>query len=120
MSIMSARAAQLTLIRSRDLELLQLAQGGSTSLVARRPQCVLHGLQAGLPVVMLLGEDAARQLVYFPRNLLMNCNSLFFLLGPSTSLLDRAKMADLFVDADQLVVELLETTELVNLPLRFA
>jgi hypothetical protein len=44
----------------------------------------------------------------------------FFLLGPSTTPLDRAKMADLFVDADQLVVELLETTELVNLPLRFA
>jgi hypothetical protein len=44
----------------------------------------------------------------------------FFLLGPSTTLLDRTKSADLFVDADQLVVELLETTELVNLPLRFA
>jgi hypothetical protein len=44
----------------------------------------------------------------------------FFLLGPSTTLLDRAKIADPFVDADQLIVELLETTELVNLPLRFA
>jgi hypothetical protein len=44
----------------------------------------------------------------------------FFLPGPSTTLFDRAKMADLFVDADQLVVELLETTELVNLPLRLA
>jgi hypothetical protein len=43
-----------------------------------------------------------------------------FLLGPSTAPLRRTKMADLFVDADQLVVELLETSELVNLPLRFA
>jgi hypothetical protein len=46
--------------------------------------------------------------------------TVFSLLGPSTTLLHRAKIADLFVDADQLVVELLETTELVNLPLRFA
>ena len=78
MSILSARAGQLRLIRSRDCGLQQLAQGGSTGLVERCPPCVLYGLQVGLPVVMSLGEDAAQQLVYLPRNLLMDCNSRFF------------------------------------------
>jgi hypothetical protein len=61
---------------------------------------------------------------FLQRNLVLPhrwiATAVFFLFGPSTTLLHRAKMADLFVNADQLVVELLETTELVNLPLRFA
>jgi hypothetical protein len=45
----------------------------------------------------------------------------FSLFGPSAPpLLDRAKIADPFVDADQLVVKLLETVELGDFLLRFA
>src|SRR5258708_3128661 len=76
--MMSTRTGQLTLIRSRDLELQQLAQGGCSGLVEGCPQRVLDGFQVGSAVVVPLGEDAAQQLVYFPRNLLMDCNSRFF------------------------------------------
>jgi hypothetical protein len=45
----------------------------------------------------------------------------FFLFGPATPLLlDRAKLADFFVDADQVFAKLLETMELRDLLLSFA
>src|ERR1700679_2344074 len=78
MSIRSARAGQQRLIRSRDFELQPLAQGGCIGLVKRCPQCVLSRPQVGLPVVLSLGEGAAQQLFYFPRNLPIDCNSRFF------------------------------------------
>jgi hypothetical protein len=75
---MSTRTGQQTLIRSRDLELQQFAQGGGASLVESCSQCIFHGFQIGSAVVVPFGEYAAQQLVYFPRNLLMDCSSRFF------------------------------------------
>jgi len=45
--MMSTRAGQLTLIRSRNIELQQLAQGGCSGLSEDYPQCVLHRFQIG-------------------------------------------------------------------------
>jgi hypothetical protein len=58
--MMSARTGQLTLIRSRDIELQQFAQGGSSGLVEDYPQSVLHCFQITKAVVATLGENAAQ------------------------------------------------------------
>src|ERR1035437_6679529 len=75
---LATRTRQLAQILSRDLELQQFAQGGGSGLVKSCSQCIFHGFQIGSAVVVPFGEDAAQQLVYFPRNLLMDCSSRFF------------------------------------------
>lgn len=41
-------------------------------------QGALDGLQIGASAVSSLGENAAQQLLYFPRNFQMDCSSRFF------------------------------------------
>jgi hypothetical protein len=41
-------------------------------------QGALDGFRICASAVAPLSEDAAQQLIYFPRNLLMDCNSRFF------------------------------------------
>jgi hypothetical protein len=41
-------------------------------------QGALDGFRICASVVASLGEDAAQQLIYFPRNFLMDCSSRFF------------------------------------------
>jgi hypothetical protein len=42
------------------------------------PQGALDALQIRASAVLSLGEDAAQQLIYFPRDFLMDCSSRFF------------------------------------------
>ena len=69
---MPARAGQLTLIRYRSRKLQQCTQGAGSDLMEGDSQRTLDRLQIGAAVVSALGEDAAQQLVYFPRNFLMD------------------------------------------------
>jgi hypothetical protein len=75
---MTTSARQLTLIRRWRLELQQMAEGAGASLMENGSQGALHGFQIGASAVSSLDEDAAQQLGYFPRNLLMDCSSRFF------------------------------------------
>ena len=76
--LMSASAGQLTLIRRRRLELQQFAESAGPGLMKSSPQGALDGLQIGTSAAATLGENAAQQLIYFPRNFLMDCSSRFF------------------------------------------
>ena len=69
---------QLTLIRRRRFELQQFTQGGGSGLVQSGPQRALDGLQIGVSAVSSLAENAAQQLIHFPRHFLMDCSSRFF------------------------------------------
>jgi hypothetical protein len=73
---MTTSTRQLTLVRRRHFELQQFTQGTGSGLMKRDPQSALDGL--GASSVSSLGENAARQLIYFPRNFLMDCSSRFF------------------------------------------
>jgi len=65
-----------------------------------RAQGQFPGLQIHVPGLVSLGKDASEQKVYFPCNLLMDRDSLFFLGCPAAPfLLHRAKGANLLVDA---------------------
>jgi hypothetical protein len=75
---MTAGAGQSTLIRSRGLELQQFTHGPGASLMQGGTQSALNGLQVGASAVSSLGENAAQQLIHFPRDLLMDCSSRFF------------------------------------------
>jgi hypothetical protein len=75
---MTTSTRQLTLVRRRHFELQQFTQGTGSGLMKRDPQSALDGLQIGASSVSSLGENAARQLIYFPRNFLMDCSSRFF------------------------------------------
>jgi hypothetical protein len=75
---MTTGTRQLTLIRCRHFELQQFAEGNGRGLVERNSQGALDGFQIGAAAVSPLGEDAAQQLIYFPRNFLMDCSSRFF------------------------------------------
>lgn len=75
---MSARAGQLTLIRCRSRKLQQCTQGAGSDLMEGDPQRILDRLQIGAAGISALGEDAAQQVVYFPRNFFMDCSSRFF------------------------------------------
>jgi hypothetical protein len=66
------------LIRCRGTELQQFVQGFGSSLMQRGPQAALDGFQVCSSAVASLGEKAAQELIYFPRNLLMDCSSRFF------------------------------------------
>ena len=76
--LMPTRARQLTLIQRRGVELQQLVQGFGPSLMKGGSQGALDGFQICASAGASLGEDAAQQLIYFPRNLLMDCSSRFF------------------------------------------
>jgi hypothetical protein len=76
--LMTTTAGQITLIRCRGVELQQFVQGYGSSLMKGGPQGALDGFQIGSSAVAPLGEDAAQQLIYFPRNFLMDCSSRFF------------------------------------------
>jgi hypothetical protein len=75
---MATGARQLTLIRHRRLELQQFRQGTGSGLMERQPQGALDGLQIGAASVPSLTEYAHQQLIYFPRDFLMDCSSRFF------------------------------------------
>jgi hypothetical protein len=75
---MTTGTRQLPLIRRRRFELQQFAEGNGSGLVERNSQGALDGLQIGAAAVSPLGEKAAQQLIYFPRNFLMDCSSRFF------------------------------------------
>jgi hypothetical protein len=75
---MTTRTGQLTPIRRWHCELQQFTQGAGPGLMERNSQRALDGFQIGAAAVSPLGEDAAQQLIHFPRNFLMDCNSSFF------------------------------------------
>jgi hypothetical protein len=75
---MTTSAGQLTLIRGWGLELQQFAQGDGSGLMEDGPQGALDGLQIGAAAASSLGENTLQQLIYLPRNFLMECNSRFF------------------------------------------
>jgi len=75
---MTTSAGQLTLIRGWGLELQQFAEGAGSGLMEDGPQGALDGLQIGAPAFSSLGENAVQQLIYLPRNFLMECSSRFF------------------------------------------
>jgi hypothetical protein len=75
---MTTGTRQLTLIRHRRFELQQFSQGAGSGLMEGEPQGDLDGLQIGTAAVSALAEYADQQLVYFPRDLLMDCSSRFF------------------------------------------
>jgi hypothetical protein len=56
----------------------QFTQGGCCGLMQGGPQGGFHGLQIRSAAFVTLGEDATQQLVYFARDLLMDCSSRFF------------------------------------------
>jgi hypothetical protein len=58
--------------------LQQFVQGFGSSLMEGGSQGALDGFQIGASTGAPLGEDAAQQLIYFPRNFLMDCSSRFF------------------------------------------
>jgi hypothetical protein len=76
--LMSASAGQLTPIRRRRLELQQFPQSAGPGPMESGPQGALDGLQVGASAVATVGEKAAQQLIYFPRDFLMDCSSRFF------------------------------------------
>jgi hypothetical protein len=75
---MTASAGHLALTRRRRLELQQLAQSVGSGLMYSSPQSAFGGFQIAARAVSSLREDAAQQLIYFARHLLMDCNSRFF------------------------------------------
>jgi hypothetical protein len=75
---MTTGTRQLKLIRHRRFELQQFRQGAGSGLMEREPQGALDGLQIGAAAVSSLAENADQQLIYFPRDLLMDCSSRFF------------------------------------------
>ena len=66
------------MIGIRRLESQQFTQGAGSRLMERDPQGALDGFQIGSATVSSLSENAAQQLIYFPRNFLMDCSSRFF------------------------------------------
>jgi hypothetical protein len=76
--LMTTRAGQLTPIRRRCLELQQFAQSAGPGLMQGRAQQALQGFQIRAAAGATLGENAAQQMIYFPRNFLMDCSSRFF------------------------------------------
>jgi hypothetical protein len=75
---MTASTRQLTLVRRGRFELQQFTQGTGSGLMEGHPQSTFDGLQIGASAVSSLGENAAQQLIYFPRNFLMDCSRRFF------------------------------------------
>ena len=75
---MTTSAGQLTLIRNWSLELQQFAQGVGSGLMEDGPQGALDGLQIGAVAASSLGENTLQQLIYLPRNFLMEYSSRFF------------------------------------------
>jgi hypothetical protein len=69
---------QLTLIQRRHFELQQFTQGTGSGLMKADPEGTFDGFQIGASAVSTLGENASQQLIYFPRNFLMDCSSRFF------------------------------------------
>ena len=47
-------------------------------MMESRPQHALNGFQIRTAAIVALGENAAQQVIYFPRNFLMDCSSRFF------------------------------------------
>jgi hypothetical protein len=76
--LVSTGARQPKLLRRRRFELQQFAQGAGPGPMEREPQGALDGLQIGVAAVSSLAENADQQLIYFPRDLLMDCSSRFF------------------------------------------
>ena len=66
------------LIRCRGAEPQQFVQRFGASLMQRGPQAALDSFQVRGSAVASLGEKAAQELIYFARNLLMDCSSRFF------------------------------------------
>jgi hypothetical protein len=62
----------------RGVKLQQFVQGFGSGLMEGGPQGALDGLQIRASAVLSLGEDAAQQLIYLPRDFLMDCSSRFF------------------------------------------
>ena len=52
--------------------------GQHSGLMEDGPLGALDGLQVGAAAVSSLGENAVQQLIYLPRNFLMECSSRFF------------------------------------------
>jgi len=75
---MTTSAGQMTLLRRRDVELQQFAQGSGSGPMEGGPQGVLAGLQIGASAASPLGENAAQQLIYFLCDFQMDCSSRFF------------------------------------------
>lgn len=76
--MVTTNTRQLALRGRRGFELQQCGQGCGTGLVEGRPQSGLYGFQIGPTTFLALRKDTAEELVYFPRNLLMDCSSRFF------------------------------------------
>jgi hypothetical protein len=76
--LVATSTRQLTLVRRRRFELQEFSKGGGSGLVQGGPQSALDGLQIGVSAVSPLSENAAQQLIHFPRNFLMDCSSRFF------------------------------------------
>jgi hypothetical protein len=66
------------LLWCRGVELKQFVQGFGSDLMEGGPQGALDGLQIRASAVLSLSEDAAQQLIYLPRDFLMDCSSRFF------------------------------------------
>jgi hypothetical protein len=75
---MATSTRQLPLIRRRRFELQQFTQGAGSGLMEGDAQGALDGFQIGASAVSSLGKNAAQQLIYFPRDFLMDCSSRFF------------------------------------------
>ena len=75
---MTTGTRQLTLIRRWRFELQQFTQSAGAGLMEGDAQGALGGLQIGASAVSSLGENAAQQLIYLPRNFQMDCSSRFF------------------------------------------
>jgi hypothetical protein len=75
---MTTSTRQLTLIPQRRFELQQFRQGAGSGLMEREPQGALDSFQIGAAAVSALAENADQQMIYFPRDLLMDCSRRFF------------------------------------------
>jgi hypothetical protein len=76
--MVAAGARQLALLSRGGLVLQQLTQAGSPGRMQSGAKRTFDGFQIQVAAVPALGKDTAQQLVYFPRNFLMDCSSRFF------------------------------------------
>jgi len=74
----TARTRQMAQLWGGRSVFQQFTQGGCSGLMQGGPQGGFHGLQIRSTAFVTLGEDATQQLVYFARDLLMDCSSRFF------------------------------------------
>ena len=82
---MAARARDRALVGGRLGELQQLSERRRAGLMEDGAEAHLHRLQIHAPRLLPLGEDAAQQRGYFPRDLRLDRCGRFFSCGVSVS-----------------------------------